>query len=98
MKLRFSVRATAFAAGFKVDIEEENSLDAANSVGEAAQIAQDLHRIDPQVVRDTIAKSCFTREAEAEFLGNSDDDHTLAVFDKTIRGKTDRFVFRFVRN
>ncbi len=54
---------------------------------------------DPaQVVRDTFAKSCFTLEAEAEFLRNSDDDHTLAVFDKTIRGKTDRFVFRFIRN
>ncbi len=71
---------------------------AANSGGEPAKVAQDLHRIDPQVVRDTFAKSCFTLEAEAEFLGNGDDDHTLAVFDKTIRGKTDRFVFRLVRN
>jgi len=71
---------------------------AANSDGEPAQVAQNLHRIHPQVVRDAFAQSCFTLEAEAGFLANRDDDHTLAVFDKTIRGKTDRFVFRFVRN
>jgi len=69
----------------------------ASSGGDAAQVAKDLHRIDPQLVRDTFANSCFTLEAEAGFLGNSNDDHTLAVFDKSIRGKTDRFVFRFVR-
>ena len=71
---------------------------AANSGGDPAQVAEYLHRIDPQVVRDTFAKSCFTLESDAEFLRNSDDDHTLAVFDKTIRGKTDRFVFRLIRN
>ena len=70
---------------------------AANSGGEPEQVAKDLHRIDPQVVRDTFAKSCFTLQAEAEFLRNGDDDHTLAVFNKSIRGKTDRFVFRFVK-
>ena len=69
----------------------------ANSGGESEQVAKDLHRIDPQVVRDTFAKSCFSLDAEAEFLRNGDDDHTLAVFDKSIRGKTDRFVFKFIR-
>jgi len=70
---------------------------AANSGGEPEQVAKDLHRIDPQVVRDTFAKSCFSLEAEAKFLRNGSDDRTLAVFDKSIRGKTDRFVFKFVR-
>lgn len=70
----------------------------ANSGGETAEIAEKLHRIDPQVVRDDFANSCFTLEAEADFLRNSKDDHTLAVFDPSMRGKTDRFVFRFVRN
>lgn len=71
---------------------------AANSGGETAEVAQKLHRIDPQVVRDDFAESCFTLEAEADFLRNSNDDHTLAVFDPSLRGKTDRFVFKFVRN
>ena len=70
----------------------------ANSGGDPSKVAKNLHRVDPQVVRDTIASSCFTLEAEAEFLANSYDDHTLAVFDKSIRGKTDRFVFKFVRS
>ena len=69
----------------------------ANSGGEPGQVAKDLHRVDPQVVRDTFEKSCFSLEAEADFLRNSDDNHTLTVFDKTIRGNTDRAVFKFVR-
>lgn len=70
---------------------------AANPGGDPAQVAKDLHRIDPQMVRDSFASSCFTLEAEAKILANKDDDHTLPMFDKSIRGTTDRFVFRFVR-
>ena len=70
----------------------------ANSGGDAASIAEELHRIDPQLVKDTFAKSCFTLKGEAGFLANSDDDHSLSVFDKSIYGKTDRFAFKFVRN
>lgn len=70
----------------------------ANSGGDPAQVAKNLHRIDPQVVRDSFATSCFSLEAEANILANKTDDHTLPVFDKSIRGKTDRFVFRFVRH
>lgn len=69
----------------------------ANSGGDPTQVAKDLHRIDPQVVRDTFAKSCFKLKAEAGFLHNGTDDHTLVMYDKSIRGKTDRFVFKFVR-
>jgi predicted methyltransferase len=71
---------------------------AANPGGDPAEVAQGLHRVDPQLVRDSFANSCFTLEAEGKFLRNKEDDHTLSVFDKSIRGKTDRFVFRYVRN
>jgi predicted methyltransferase len=70
----------------------------ANPGGDPSQVAKTIHRVDPQVVRDAFANSCFTLEAEAEFLRNNDDDHLLAVFDKTIRGQSDRFVFRFIKN
>lgn len=70
----------------------------ANNGGNTSQVAQSLHRIDPQVVRDTFADSCFTLQAEADILRNDKDDHTLPVFDPSIRGQSDRFVFRFVRN
>jgi len=69
----------------------------ANSGGDTAEVAKTLHRIDPQVVRDSFANSCFRLDAEAEFLRNGEDSHTLPVFDPSVRGKTDRFVFRFVR-
>jgi len=70
----------------------------ANAGGKPEEVAKSLHRVDPQLVRDSFAKSCFTLKAEAKFLRNKDDDHTLTVFDPAIRGKTDRFVFRFVKN
>jgi len=70
----------------------------ANSGGDTEEVAKTLHRIDPGVVRDRFANSCFTLDAEAGFLRNTTDDHTLAVFDPSVRGKTDRFVFRFERN
>ncbi len=69
----------------------------ANEGGDPAEVAEGLHRIDPQVVRDTFAKSCFKLKGEAGFLANDDDDHSMSVFDKAINGKTDRFVFKFVR-
>ncbi len=69
----------------------------ANSGGDPAVVGQKLHRVDPQVVRDTFADSCFTLEAEADFLSNPEDDHTLSMSKPEIRGKTDRFVFKFVR-
>jgi predicted methyltransferase len=70
----------------------------ANSGDDPSQVAKDLHRIDPQIVEDSFKNSCFTLDTKAGFLSNPDDDHTLGVFDKSIRGKTDRFVFRFVKN
>ena len=45
-----------------------------------------------------VQMSSFKLQAEADFLQNYDDDHTLSVFDPAIRGKTDRFVLRYVRN
>lgn len=69
-----------------------------NTGGDTEEVAKNLHRIDPQVVRDSFADSCFTLEAEAGFLHNDKDDHTLTVFDPSIKGQSDRFVFKFVRN
>ena len=71
---------------------------AANSGGNAEIVAEKLHRVDPQLVRDTFADSCFSLKGEAGFLGNQQDDHSLSVFDKSINGNSDRFVFKFVRN
>ena len=54
-----------------------------------------LHRIDPAVVKADFKRAGFKLEAESNLLRNADDDHTLSVFDPAIRGKTDRFIFKF---
>ena len=66
--------------------------------GDPAEVGQTLHRVDPQVVRDDFNGSCFTLVAEADFLRNPNDDHTLSMADPTVRGNTDRLVFKFVRD
>jgi len=57
-----------------------------------------LHRIHHQVVRDELAEAGFMLDAEASFLKNSHDDHSKMVFDPSVRGKTDRFVFKFKKS
>ncbi len=56
---------------------------------------KDLHRIHHQNVRDEFKEAGFVLEAEADFLKNANDDYSKMVFDSSVRGKTDRFVFRF---
>jgi len=56
---------------------------------------KDLHRINHQYVRDEFKEAGFVLEAEAHFLKNDNDDYSKMVFEPSVRGKTDRFVFRF---
>ena len=56
-----------------------------------------LHRIDPALVKEQILAAGFKLEAESDLLKNAADPHTANVFDPAIRGKTDQFVFRFVK-
>ena len=72
-------------------------IDHAAAEGTGAQHAQDLHRIDKLFARRDIEARGFTFEAETQVLVNSDDDHTLSVFDDKIRRRTDRFVYRFAK-
>lgn len=54
-----------------------------------------LHRIDPEIVKADFQRAGFVLEAESDMLRNPSDDHSANVFDPSIRGRTDRFVFRF---
>jgi predicted methyltransferase len=65
------------------------------AAGSGLKNTEDLHRIDPAQVRAEVAKAGFVFDGESKVLANPDDHHTLKVFDPAIRGKTDRFVFRF---
>jgi predicted methyltransferase len=54
-----------------------------------------LHRIDPATVRQEVQAAGFRLQIASDVLSNKADDHTKAIFDPSIRGKTDKFVMRF---
>jgi predicted methyltransferase len=67
----------------------------ANAGSDPRQSVDKLHRIDPAVIRADFERAGFRLEAESPLLRNPADDHSLLVFDKAIRGQTDRVVFKF---
>ncbi len=54
-----------------------------------------LHRIDPAVARAEIEKTGFTFVSESKLLADPGDPHDKNVFDPSIRGKTDQFIYLF---
>ena len=54
-----------------------------------------LHRIDPALVKSRMETAGFKLAAESKVLANPKDDHTLKIFDPTIRGQADQFVLLF---
>jgi predicted methyltransferase len=70
-------------------------LDHAAAAGSGVSATNTLHRIDPEVVKQEVTAAGFVYEGETEVLRNPADDHTKKVFDPSLRGHTDQFVFRF---
>ena len=54
-----------------------------------------LHRIDAAAVRSAVVKAGFKFVGESGLLANPADDHTKLVFDKSLRGHTDQFIYKF---
>ena len=54
-----------------------------------------LHRIDPAIVKQQVEAAGFVFDGESRALRNPADPHTIKVFDKSIRGRTDQFMYRF---
>jgi len=54
-----------------------------------------LHRIDPAIVKQQVQAAGFVFDGESNALRNPADPHTAKVFDKSIRGHTDQFIYRF---
>jgi predicted methyltransferase len=57
--------------------------------------ANTLHRIDPAAVRKSVEAAGFKFESESKALANPADDHTKGVFDASLRGRTDQFIYKF---
>lgn len=63
-------------------------------VGEAGADNVALHRIEISKVLEAIEAAGFVVESDSDLLRNEADDHTLFVFDESVRGKTDRFLLK----
>jgi predicted methyltransferase len=70
-------------------------LDHAAKPGSGLDATDTLHRIDPAAVKKEVEAAGFKFVGESKVLANPADDHSKLVFDKSIRGHTDQFVYKF---
>jgi predicted methyltransferase len=70
-------------------------IDHAAEPGSGARDTQTLHRIDPALVRSEVEAAGFKFVGESNVLRNPKDPHNVAVFDPSVRGHTDQFVYKF---
>lgn len=94
----------ATAAGFNRAVFERLKpggsyviVDHAAASGAGTSDAPTLHRIDPASVRAEVEAAGFVLDGESTVLTNMSDPHLEKVFDTSIKGKTDRFAYRFVK-
>jgi predicted methyltransferase len=65
--------------------------------GSGEAVTSELHRIDPALPRSEIEAAGFKLVAEGDALAHPEDPHTDSVFSDERRGRTDRFVWKFVK-
>ena len=70
-------------------------IDHVAEAGSGLRDTESLHRVDPAIVRKQVEAAGFEYVGESDVLRNPADDHTLKVFDPTVRGHTDQFVYKF---
>jgi predicted methyltransferase len=70
-------------------------IDHVGPAGDTRAIVEKMHRIDPATVKADFERAGFVLEAKSDILANLADDHTLGVFNPAVRGKTDRFLYKF---
>lgn len=70
-------------------------LDHQAADGAGIGVAGTLHRIEAAELRRQVEAAGFVFDGETDAVRVPSDDHSLTVFDPSIRGRTDRFVYRF---
>lgn len=69
--------------------------DHAAKSGSGTTDTDELHRIDPELVKTEVVKAGFKFAEESKALANAEDDHTKKVFD--LHDKTDQFLLKFTK-
>ena len=70
-------------------------VDHVAEAGSGMRDTDTLHRIDPAIVKKQVTAAGFVYEGESNVLRNPKDDLKKVVFDKSIRGHTDQFIYKF---
>ncbi len=70
---------------------------AADPGGDTRELVDRLHRIDPATGKADFEAAGFKLVATSDMLARPEDDHGKLIFDPAVRGKTDRFLFKFVK-
>lgn len=70
-------------------------IDHTATAGSGLEATDTLHRIDPEVVKKEMTAAGFVFDGSSDALHNAADPLTAKVFDASIRGHTDQFIFRF---
>lgn len=70
-------------------------IDHSAKAGSGLRDTESLHRIDAALVRREVEAAGFVFEGESRVLRNPADPLTANVFNPSIRGGTDQFVYRF---
>ncbi|MEO7067319.1 MAG: methyltransferase [Rhodanobacter sp.] len=70
-------------------------IDHVAPAGSGMKDTDTLHRIDPAIVKKQVLAAGFVFDGESNALRNPADPHTATVFDKSIQGHTDQFMYRF---
>ncbi|WP_421737496.1 class I SAM-dependent methyltransferase [Caulobacter sp.] len=70
-------------------------IDHSAEAGSGLRDTETLHRIDSAVVRSEVTAAGFIFEGESKILRDPADARKVSVFDPSIRGKTDQFVYKF---
>lgn len=65
--------------------------------GSGFDAANSQHRIDSSIVRYQMAEAGFELVEEAFYLRNPNDNKSINVFEPETRGRTDRFIYKFVK-
>ena len=70
-------------------------LDHQAADGAGISVSGTLHRIEAAALRCEVEAAGFVFDGESTVVRNPADDHSVTVFDPSIRGRSDRFVYRF---
>jgi predicted methyltransferase len=68
------------------------------AAGSPSETGGTTHRIDTAIVIESMTAAGFVLDGQSDILRNPDDNYEKSVFDSELRGKTDRFIMRFVKS